>query len=285
VLAIARAGSLGSTAEALGVDATTIGRRLAALHDRVGYALFERSGTALLLTPAGRRLVADLEVMEEGALAVERKLAAAATPTGPVRIATTDAFASYFLVGELRALAADLPAIQIELVASTAIADLRRRDADIALRHARPQSPDLRGRRIARMPWGVYASADYLRRSPRVDLDRKLAGHAVIRWSGALVRPSLAAWLDAHASAAQVPVVSAALHVTVEACAAGIGLAPLPGLIAKGRGLVRAIDHAVDQSEIWVVVHRDLRKVPRVRAVADWLAARLAARVDRIEAI
>lgn len=282
VLAVARSGSLAAAASTLGVDPTTIGRRIGAIHDRVGYTLFERAGTALAVTPSARHLIADLEAMEAAALAAERKLAATATPRGPVRIAATDAFTSYFLLPELARMSDELPDIQVELVASHALADLRRREADVALRFVRPDSNELRARRIASMRWSLYGSVDYLRSRARVDVQRGLAGHDVIRWGGPALRQTVAAWLDVNARAARTVLVTEQLHVMIEACAAGFGLAAAPGSLALGRGLARAIDHAIFENELWLVVHRDLRKVPRVRAVASWLGARLAASAERI---
>ena len=285
VLAVARSGNLRRAADTLGVDATTVGRRLALVDERVGFPLFERNGPARVVTPAARTLLADLEAMESSALAAERKLAGGATASGTVRIAASDAFAIHRLLDDLRTLATELPGIDLELVTSTGLADLRRREADIAIRFVKADSQELRARRIGNLRWSLYGSADYLARHPRVDPQNGLAGHRILRWSGPALRQRVLSWLDEHATAAQTAMRSSALHVLIEACAAGLGLAVLPGAMARSRGLVRAIDHAIDSSEVWLIVHRDLRKVPRVRAVADWLWARLRAAADRLEAI
>jgi DNA-binding transcriptional LysR family regulator len=286
VLAVARAGNLRRAADTLDVDATTVGRRLAAIDERVGYPLFERSGAAWTVTAAARALLADLETMEASALAAERKLAGGASAaTGVVRVAASDAFVIHRLLGDLRRLGDELPGIDLELVTSAALADLRRREADIAIRFVKPDSPELRARRISSLRWSLYASADYLARSPRVDPQNGLAGHRLLRWSGPPLRPTVLAWLDEHSTAATTALRSRDLHVLIEACGRGLGLAVLPGAMARNRGLVRAIDHHIDVSDIWLLVHRDLRKVPRVRAVADWLWARLRADADSLLAI
>jgi DNA-binding transcriptional LysR family regulator len=286
VLAVARAGNLRRAAGQLALDATTVGRRLSAIDARVGYALFERTGALLALTPAARALVADLEAMEAAALAAERKLAGSAKPaTGTVKVATSDAFSMYFLAEQLRALADELPGIEVELVTSHALADLRRREADIALRFVKPDSPDLLARRVSSLRWSLYASASYLAGRPRVDPQRGLAGHRVLRWTGPPLRPAVVAWVDAHTQAAERALASSSLHVLIEACVRGVGLAVLPGAMALARGLVRTIDHAIDEGDLWLIVHRDLRKVPRVRAVSTWLWARLRAHAETIRAI
>jgi DNA-binding transcriptional LysR family regulator len=286
VLALARAGNLRRAAGTLGVDATTVGRRLAAIDERVGYPLFERTGAAWTVTSAARALLADLEAMEASALAAERKLAGGATAaTGVVRVAASDAFTIHRLLGDLRRLGDELPGIEIELVTSSGLADLRRREADIAVRFVKPDSQELRARRISSLRWSLYGSADYLARAPRVDPQSGLAGHRILRWSGPPLRPAVIAWLDEHSTAATTALRSRDLHVLIEACSNGMGLAALPGAMARNRGLVRTIDHHIDASDVWLIVHRDLRKVPRVRAVADWLWARLRADADRLHAI
>jgi len=287
VLAIARSKTLSKTAATLGLDATTVGRRLAAINARVGFTLFERNAGGLAMTPATRTMVHELELMEAASLAVDRTLVAAAEPVhGRVRIATSESFAMFWMLPELAALRSELRGIELELVASHGIADLRRREADIAIRFIRSDSDDLRSRRLGTLRWSIYGSPSYLRgRVHRPDPQRGFEGERVIKWSGGPLRPSVPAWIEANASRAEVALVAAHLHVIIEACAAGHGLAALPGCLALARGLERAIDHSIDESELWLVVHKDLRKVPRVRAVADRLASRIIAAAERLHAI
>lgn len=287
VLAIARSKTIRKTAATLGIDATTVGRRLAAIHARVGFALFERNAGGLAMTPAARTMVHELELMEAASMAVERTLVAAAEPVqGRVRIATSESFAMYWMLPDLAALRAELPGIELELVASHGIADLRRREADIAVRFVRSESDDLRSRRIGALRWSIYGSRSYLRgRAHRPDPQRGFESERVIKWGGGPLRQSIQTWMDAHASRAEVTLVAAHLHVIMEACAAGHGLAALPGCLALARGLEQAIDHSIDETELWLVVHKDLRKVPRVRAVADRLASRIVAAAERLRAI
>jgi DNA-binding transcriptional LysR family regulator len=277
VLEVLRAGGLGRAAAALGIDATNVGRKLARLNERLERPLFERVEGVLVPTPSARALLADLEAMEALAWSIEQKLAAEpAAGRARVRLATSESFAMYWLLGRLEALRARVPDAELEIVASHALADLRRREADVALRFVRPVGRDLRVRRVGAIRWSLYASPSYLARSPRLELERGLAGQEIVRWGGPPLRPRVAAWLDEHATEARVALVSPHLHLMIEACAAGLGLALLPGAMALGHGgLERVIDHAVDESEVWLVVHRDLRRTPRVRAVADALAARL----------
>lgn len=285
VHALLRHGTLAEAARALGIDATTVGRRLATAEKRAGATLFERTGTAITPTDRARGLADDLASMESSALAIESSLSASPELRGTVKLALSDAFAQYFLVGELAAILRRLPGIELELVTGHRLADLLRREADLALRFVRPTQPDLVARRLASVRWSLYGARSYLARRERPDPERGLAGHRLIRWAGPPLRPALSSWLDAHAFAAETTLSAHGLHVMVEACGKGLGLALLPGPMALGRGLERAIDGALDTSEHWLVMHRHTRQLPRVRAVADVLYAHLHEARDRISAI
>lgn len=277
VLAIVRHGRLADAASDLGIDPSNVGRRLSALDDRLGSCLFERTPAGLLPAVAVQALRVDLEAMEGAALNAERKLAAGVAPiAGRVKIAASQAFAMYVLCRELAALRDDLPDVEIELVASLQVASLARREADVALRFLRPEQQDVHRRRLGSVRWSVYGARSYLRGRPRPDPKRGLADHHLVRWGGPPIRPAVDAWLAAHAARASTALVASELHLLVEACAAGLGLAVLPGVMARSRGdLQRVVDYAVDETDLWLVMHRDVRKVPRVRAVADALASRL----------
>lgn len=278
VLALVRRGRIATAAIDLGIDATTVGRRLAALEKRAGCPFFERTLAGLVPSERTRAIGAELTSMESAALAVESRLSAGPDVRGRVRLAVSDSMAMWFLMPLLDELHSELPSIELELVASAAIADLRRRDADIAIRFARPTQAELAGRRLTSVRWSLYAAPSYLEGRTRPDPERGLAGHRIIRWAGPVLRPTIVAWLEAHANAAEVALTVSSLHVMMEACGRGLGLAALPGPMALARGLERVIDHAIDSSETWLLVHKDQRRVPRVRAVADALGTKLHAR-------
>lgn len=287
LLAVMRRGRLADGARELGIDPTTVGRRLSALEAKLGAPAFERTPEGLTALPWTRELLSELEQMESAALGIAAKIAAARAPAhGRVRIAISDAFAMHFLAAQMSELARDLPGIELELVTSAQMADLRRREADVALRFARPASEEMHGRRVASVRWTLYGATSYLRDRARVDPEDGLRGHSIIRWTGPALRPAVTGWLDAHAQHATTTASSASLHVMIELCAQGVGLAILPGAMARARGgMQRALDVALDDTELWIVVHRDARRIPRVRAVADRLAAKLDASRDLLRAI
>lgn len=285
VNALARHGSLSGAARALALDATTVARRLATAETRSGVVFFERVGNAFVPTEKVRAIAEELASMETTALAIEARLSATPDTRGVVRLAVTDAFASYVLCAELAELQRALPGIELELVTGTAVADLLRREADLALRFARPTQPDLVARRLTPLRWSLYGSDAYLASRVRPDPEAGLVGHRVIRWGGPPLRPTVTAWLEAHSSRAETALSATSLHVMIEACAHGQGLALLPGPMALGRGLSRAIDVTIDTTEHWLVMHRHTKQLPRVRAVADALHAHLHARRERLGSI
>jgi DNA-binding transcriptional LysR family regulator len=286
LLAVARRGRLAEAATDLDIDPSNVGRRLTAIERRLGGSLFERTIDGLVPSPALKALLPEVEVMEAAALGASRRLAGGLAPAeGPVTVAASESFAMYVLFDELPALSAELPAVALTLATAPGVVSLARREADIALRFVRPEQQDLYARRVASLRWSLYGAPGYLRGRPRPDPEQGLTGHRVVRWAGSPLRPAVHAWMAARAGAAATAVTVQQLHVMVEACARGLGLAVLPGAIARGRGgLERALDHAIDETDLWLVIHRDLRQVPRIRAVADALASRLEAARDRLRA-
>ena len=275
VLAIERARTLSAAARALGVNQSTVTRRLAALHDRLGERVLERRGGGYVLTAFGEALRPHLAAMEEQALAVDRAAhGVGEAPRGSVRLTTVETLATFFLAPRLPAFAAAHPGVALEIDVSRASADLSRRDADVALRLARPHQAGLIARRIGELGIGLYASTAYLARhraAPHlvVAAEETSAGSpegallASIPWRGVGLRsPS---WLTQTA-----------------AVEAGLGVGALPCLLADARPSLRRIGGAAARAhrELWLIVHKDLQHVGRVRAVLDFVAgaARRAAR-------
>src|SRR5690554_1981895 len=161
-LAVARAGSLSGAARALGVNHSTVFRRIGAFEQMLGVRLFERLPNGYLLTPAG-------EAMREGALRVEEEIAGLSRKvtrqdlrlSGTVRVTTIDMLAFGLLPRHIAGFRKDYPGIEIELVVGNATLNLGRREADIALRVGSEPPESLVGRRVGRLVFAVYGSADY----------------------------------------------------------------------------------------------------------------------------
>jgi len=162
-LAVARTGTLRGAAARLCVDQATVGRRIAALEEALSARLFLRTPTMYVLTGAGEALVAPAEAMEQAVHQIERRIAGSDDQlSGTIRVATTDSLGKRFVVPAIAKLRAAHPGIDVVCVTSPGIANLTRREADVAIRTLRPESPDLIVRRLAQLESGIYASRAYL---------------------------------------------------------------------------------------------------------------------------
>lgn len=274
-LAIHRAGSLSAAAGPLGVTQPTCGRRLAALEAALGVRLFDRLPDGLQLTDAGRSLLDAARRMEESADELALR-AAASDPDleGTVRIATTELFACAFLVGALVHLRERYPRIHVELVLSNTETDLLRREADLAFRFGpeatRPRSPALVARKLGDEPFALYGADSYLqRRGPPTD-PTDLTGHEVIVYTGP--HPATT-WCARAFASATVALSVPSMQVAAAAIATGLGLGVLPQRAARQHAALRQTSPIIAQATGWLIVHPDLRHTPRIRAVADSLAA------------
>ncbi len=167
-LATAEEGSLSAAARALGQTQPTLGRQVSALEKDLDVTLFERMGRSLSLTQSGMELLDHFRAMGDAASRIS--LAASGQSQaieGQVSITATDVMATYHLPAVLKRLRETAPEIEIEVVASNEIRDLTRREADIAIRHIRPEQPDLIAKLIGESSAHLYASTEYLDRHGR----------------------------------------------------------------------------------------------------------------------
>jgi len=180
-LAIARHGSLSAAARTLGVRQTTMGRRLAALEARAGARLLQKTPRGYVLTDAGEAVLGNVERIEAETLAVERRITGRDVRLeGTVRITSVESFSAEILMPILAGLRQRHPGIAIEVVADVRNLSLTRREADVAMRMARPDQQDLTVRCIGRMGFGLYASPGYLETRGPPDFARGGEGHDVI---------------------------------------------------------------------------------------------------------
>lgn len=279
-LAAAEAGSLGRAAALLGDSQPTLSRRLARLEATLGQALFERTPRGLLPTPTGRALLEPARRMRQQvarmALSLERQ---ARTLAGTVRISASDMVSQYLLLPVLRTLREAHPEIQFELVPDDRVVDLLRREADIAVRMFRPREPGLIVRRLSDLPVGLYAHRDYLARHGAVRWDTLTQHH----WIG----PNQGEQMRRGFARAGHPVSREFFAVRTDhsalawqAVCAGLGVGAGLCQVAEGTPELERVlpDAPIAPLPCWLAVHRELRGTPRLRAVADALAAALGAR-------
>lgn len=265
-LALWREGSLTAAARALGVDQSTASRRLAALESRLGARLFERGPGGLEPTDAARALAPAAESAEAHVMEFARTAAGAdREPRGTVRLAVPEAVDSEVVVPALPRFYARHPGITLELVASNALANLARHEADLALRFVRPKGADLVARRVATLRAGVWGQ--------RAHAQRGIARAHWVVCSDAARTPADAAWIARNVPAANVRLRANRVEAQLAAARQGLGLAVLPDALAERDPTLErcAVDDPPPAATLWLVAHRTLLRVPRVRAVWTFL--------------
>jgi DNA-binding transcriptional LysR family regulator len=271
VLAVFREGTLSGAARRLGVTHSTVFRRLGAIEEQMGARLFERFRDGYVPTPAGETAAAAAARLEDEVLTLERRLSGQdLKPSGIVRITTTDTLGG-ILTRYLPAMRAAHPEIQFEIAISSGMANLTRREAEIAIRPT-PEPPEiLVGRRIADIAHAIYGSRAYLSRHE----DEDLSAHDWIALDDALASTVIGRWIHENLRAAHITCRVDALPTMRDAALAGLGLALLPcylGDPASGLRRLTPKTLAEPRSALWLLTHDDLRRTARIRAPLDFLA-------------
>lgn len=269
-LALARSGSLSLAARKLGVDRNTVARRVAALEEELRVSLFDRGPQGWDRTPAGHELAELAGRVEEDVLALARHVDASDRAIGgTVRLTTASHLAANLFVPALGSLRARHPALVLEIAADQRNFDLTRREADLAVRMGRPREAGLVTRKLSDVAYGLYASRPYLGdRRPAVDFAEDL----FLTFDESLASTPQERWLARVAPGMKVAFRSNATAALLAAARRGLGVAVLPRFLADGdQGLVRLDGPEPARHELWLLVHGDLRRAPRVRAVIEWV--------------
>jgi len=276
VLAVARAGSALRAASALGVNQTTVLRRLDALETTLGVPLFERSTSGQVLTRAGRVVAESAERMEEQARSLESSLAAQRrTVTGSVRFTTSEVLAGRLVSPCLRAFRALYPGIPVELITADERLDIARGEADVALRAAAtPEGAGIVAQRMPDLDWTIYCSRGYAAERGLPASREALRGHDLVGLEGRMGQLPGWRWLSTASPEAAVPVRSNSFVSLVSNLKAGLGLGALPTIIGDNeQELLRCIPPPPElKAELWLIVREDLKTEPHVRAFVDFLA-------------
>ncbi len=270
VLVVTELGSLAKASQRLGVDHTTVGRRIEAMERSLKMRLFTRTPAGYVPTADAQRLLAPMQRVENAVRELEREVSSAATLTGPVRVTSPETLGATWLAKVLSQFQVEHPQVQLELVPSGQVLDLGRREAELAVRFFRSRQENVVARRVATVGYGLYASHAYLKRHPV---------HAVELHEHALLSSNAdtdleARWLRRLDKRAK-PTLTSPLSLTLlTAAKEGAGLAVLPCYLVDAESSLQKVSMPEAPSEdMWLTVHRDLRETPRVRALMNVIIA------------
>ncbi len=275
VVALAQAGSLAQAARLLGVDHSTVGRRVESAERCLGLRLFLRSSSGFRLSQEGERMLGPLRAVEAAVLGVARAANQRADAlTGPVRITSPETFGLSYLAPRLAEFSRMNPGLTVELSPSGQVMDLARGEAEVALRFFRSKAQKLVVKPVATVGYGLYGSPAYLRVHPHTG-PAGLAAHCLLRPPPS--PPTVEGdWLDRWAPDTRPTFVSELSIALLAAAKAGGGLAVLPRYLGDAEpGLTRLPLPQAPTERLWLTVHEDARQAPRVRALIDFLSARL----------
>jgi len=279
---IAGAGTLAGAAAALGVNHSTVFRRLAQIEDRAGAPLFERGRSGYALTARGEEMARVAARMDDDILAFERRIAGQdMRPSGELRVTTNDTLLTDLLTELFADFRIAFPEIVLDVVVSNQSLNLSKRDADVAFRATERPPEALVGRRLAGIAWAVYGPKKLAKRK----FDPVQDAHDWIGLGDNLASLSQFKWLKANIPAERIVYkVNTVLGLT-EAAAAGIGIALLPCFLAdKEPGLARlTAPDTAPAGGLWLLTHADLRHTARVRAFMDFATEHVGRKRKAIE--
>jgi DNA-binding transcriptional LysR family regulator len=278
-LVTAQEGSLSAAARALGMSQPTLGRQVSALEEELGVALFERVGRRLELTPGGLELVEHVRAMGDAASRVSLAASGQAQSIdGSVCITASEAFSVHVLPPIVRRIRRDYPRITIEIVASNSTSDLRRREADIAVRNVPPADPELIAKRLRNQSAELYATEDYLARIGGLRTVEDMARADFIGFDDNDVFLAGLNERGCKLSPSNFPVRTANHLVHWELAKQGVGIGVMATQIGDAEPLVVRAAPWLGGFDfpIWLVAHRDVRTSRRVRLIFDRLVEEIA---------
>ncbi|GJJ05545.1 LysR family transcriptional regulator [Duganella rhizosphaerae] len=269
ILALARSGSMSATGRQLGVDASTISRRIAAAEKSLKLRLFIRDNTGYQLTDAGQVFVQHGEAVYGNVQSMLQASSQEADATaGPVNITSIDFLFDYWLLEHVPALHAQHPQLQLTLQAENQNLSFTRREADFALRLGKPgEDAALVMRKLGDLGFAVYGHARF------ADTPRACWGtQPWIAYDDALAATGEMRWLAQMDPQPRIALKVNSLSTMVRACRAGVGMALLPCIMGQQEGLVRIGGGVEVQRDIWLLSHRDAGSIARFKTVSTWLS-------------
>jgi DNA-binding transcriptional LysR family regulator len=282
VKSIAEARSLVGAAERLGVNHSTVFRRLAAVESALGARLFERARAGYEPTAAGEEMIALASTMAESVLEFERRVAGRdIKPTGELTVTVPGAVGLHFMPAIVAQFQTQNPGVVVELILTNQTLDLSRRDADVAIRLTNDPPETLVGRRICTARWAVYCRGDLA-----AELGAEQIESAVFIGFGDGMGPGSARrWIEAHVGSQRIVARVNSTHCMLALALQGFGAALLPCFLGDRSPDLTRVGHLLPEIDLglWMLIHADLRRSPRVRAFMDFAGAELTRQRRAIE--
>ncbi|MDC7712220.1 LysR family transcriptional regulator [Vogesella indigofera] len=265
-LQLARQGSLSGTARAMGVEHSTVARRIGQLEASLGVRLFDRLPRGWQLTQEGQNLLPQALAVEAGVLALQRTAATQQAVSGQVRLSAPPQLLSEVLLPELAAFRQQFPEVDLLLLGERRNASLEQGEAELALRLGEPQTPDLIARPVATVGYGLYGTVAW-QEQPRGD-------RVFVGFDDSMPGLWLKDWFDAHLAGRRQVLRSNDLATQLRAARDGWGIALLPHFLGRqAPELVCLEAEAPPARTLHLLMHPDVRKALRVRVLADFLVA------------
>jgi len=279
LLGVARHGSTLAAGRALGVDQSTVQRRLVELERRIGQSLVQRQATGYRLTEFGQQMLPLAERVEAAVRAFEDQLAAfKAEVAGVIRMTCPEPIVLRITqTGLLDRFHARHPGLRVQFVMSDRYLDLAQGDADVALRSGDTEDPALMGRKIGDSLWAVYASRGYIERRGRPQRIEDLPQHALVGFDERMAQHRVALWLARVAPGVELVGRSNSVLGLIDSVKAGVGVGPLPMPLGDAEpDLVRVLELVPELSREWrLLTTPELRRTPRVAAFFDFIVEEL----------
>jgi len=274
-LATVEEGSLSAAARALGLTQPTLGRQVAALEEKLDVVLFERVGKSLVLTNSGLELLDHAREMCEAANRISLTASGQSqTIEGKVRITASDIMSAHILPPILKGLRELAPRLEIEVVADNDIRDLQHREADIAIRHIRPEQPDLIARLVSEPTAHFYASKTYLDEHGRPETSENMSDHDFIGFGDIEYMIDILNPLGILLTEKNIRVGSKSGVVAWEMAKNGLGIIIMSDDVATCTAGIERVLPNMDPIifPTWLTTHRELHTSRRIRLVFDYLA-------------
>jgi DNA-binding transcriptional LysR family regulator len=273
-LEVYRTGTLTLAGRRLGVDQTTVARRIQALEQAVGTQLFDHTTAGHKLTVAGIKLLPRAEAMETMGIAIEAEIAGRDHAlSGLVRIGATEGFGSFFLAQRLPVLNDRQPNLGIELISIPRFVNLSNREADIAIGQERPAAGRIVASKLTDYVLQLYAAPDYLAKTPKIRSRKDLDSHAFIGYVDDLLYTKELRYLESVCRTPRLAFSSTSIIAQYNAAIAGAGIAILPAyMVSPNSGLETVLPNDVKLTRsYWITTRSEQLKLARVRTAWDFI--------------